>query len=280
MELVRGFPLSTCPIEKIKPRAKNLMDQCLDIAVNLIKNGIVHGDLNEFNLMLEDVDEDGKEHEIPKIFMIDFPQMVSTDHSEAKDMFYRDVSGITTFFGNKFDLVCEELPDFDQLIEEQKLAEKQLEEEELNNLSWKMNLMESARKIGNETQGGWAPLPQQNREDENGGSEEFSSEPEEVSDEEPENEDEIQDQIAPLPPKSDTTETTQRLASIRNAMSQISGSTSMPPDQIKLKVKKAMELSKYRANSHKLRKSDKVSTKKRNEAKKDIAKTLQGGPLV
>merc|ERR1712066_863057 len=96
----------------------------------------------------------------------------------AKEQFYRDVKGICEYFRLKFDLELGEMPDFDEIIKEQeKLENLEMNEKEddvvgSDVLSWKMNLMDDARKIGNDTQGGWAPMPKLKREDdENNGSE-------------------------------------------------------------------------------------------------------------
>ena len=46
----------------------------MDLIIKLAEYGLVHGDFNEFNLMVDD-DE--------VVTMIDFPQMVSTSHPNA-----------------------------------------------------------------------------------------------------------------------------------------------------------------------------------------------------
>ena len=52
------------------------------LIVRLARHGLIHGDLNEFNLLIT---EDGE------ITLIDFPQMVSTNHKNAEYYFDRDV---------------------------------------------------------------------------------------------------------------------------------------------------------------------------------------------
>jgi RIO kinase 2 len=49
--------------------------ECMDLVVRLANCGLIHGDFNEFNLMVND-DE--------SITMYDFPQMVSTSHENAE----------------------------------------------------------------------------------------------------------------------------------------------------------------------------------------------------
>ena len=48
-----------------------------------------------------------------KVTLIDFPQMVSTSHINAQELFERDVACITRFFSSKLGLVLEgHQPDF------------------------------------------------------------------------------------------------------------------------------------------------------------------------
>ena len=53
-----------------------LYDECMNIIVRLANHGVIHGDFNEFNLMLND----NGDH----IIMYDFPQMVSTSHFNSQ----------------------------------------------------------------------------------------------------------------------------------------------------------------------------------------------------
>ena len=50
-------------------------NELMELIVKLARHGLVHGDFNEFNLML-----DKKDH----VTLIDFPQMLSTSHKSAK----------------------------------------------------------------------------------------------------------------------------------------------------------------------------------------------------
>nr|CAD7603626.1 unnamed protein product [Timema genevievae] len=72
MELVNGTPL--CQISEV-PDVEALYDDLMDIIVRLGNHGVIHGDFNEFNIMLTD---DGQP------IIIDFPQMVSTSHPNAE----------------------------------------------------------------------------------------------------------------------------------------------------------------------------------------------------
>jgi len=50
-------------------------NELMQLVVRLGNAGLIHGDLNEFNLLISD---DGR------ITLIDFPQMVSTSHMNAQ----------------------------------------------------------------------------------------------------------------------------------------------------------------------------------------------------
>src|SRR5690606_13907328 len=66
---------------------------------------LIHGDFNEFNLLIDDNE---------RLFMIDFPQMVSTTHINAKMYFDRDVTCIRVFFERRFGFVSDAYPVFEE----------------------------------------------------------------------------------------------------------------------------------------------------------------------
>lgn len=70
-----------------------LYSELMNLIVRLARSGLIHGDFNEFNLL---VTNDNKP------IMIDFPQMVSTSHRNAEMYFNRDVECIRTFFRRRF----------------------------------------------------------------------------------------------------------------------------------------------------------------------------------
>jgi RIO kinase 2 len=74
-------------------QAQKVYERCLSLMVKLAEHGLVHGDFNEFNLFVTDD---------YRIVMIDFPQMVSTDHFNAADLFDRDVQNLANFFQRRF----------------------------------------------------------------------------------------------------------------------------------------------------------------------------------
>ncbi|XP_021554885.1 serine/threonine-protein kinase RIO2 isoform X3 [Neomonachus schauinslandi] len=72
MELINGYPL--CQIHHVEDPA-SVYDEAMELIVKLANHGLIHGDFNEFNLILDKDDH---------ITMIDFPQMVSTSHHNAE----------------------------------------------------------------------------------------------------------------------------------------------------------------------------------------------------
>jgi len=75
----------------------------MTLLVNLANHGVIHGDFNEFNILLD-------ENEDP--ILIDFPQMVSTSHENAEMYFDRDVKCICVFFKRRFGYESELFPTF------------------------------------------------------------------------------------------------------------------------------------------------------------------------
>ncbi|KAM4577006.1 serine/threonine-protein kinase RIO2 [Odontesthes bonariensis] len=100
MELINGYPL--CQVHELQDPSA-LYSEFMELIVKLANHGLIHGDFNEFNLMLDDQDH---------ITMIDFPQMVSTSHTNAEWYFDRDVKCIVDFFAKRFQYESELFPTF------------------------------------------------------------------------------------------------------------------------------------------------------------------------
>lgn len=91
MSLCKGaFPLNQVQ-EMARPDL--VYQKLVELYIELASYGLVHCDFNEFNLLI-DSDEN--------ITLIDFPQMVSTDHPQAAEFFARDVECLRTFFSKRF----------------------------------------------------------------------------------------------------------------------------------------------------------------------------------
>jgi serine/threonine-protein kinase RIO1 len=92
MQLVDGVPLNQ--IAELND-APAVAASVIAVIVRLARHGLVHCDLNEFNIMIGD-DE--------MITVIDFPQMVSTKHPDAENFYNRDMDGVVRFFCHRFGL--------------------------------------------------------------------------------------------------------------------------------------------------------------------------------
>lgn len=103
MELINGHPL--CHVHDLEDPAQ-LYDQLMDLLVKLGNCGLIHGDFNEFNLMLNSED---------KPTLIDFPQMMSTSHRNAEWYFDRDVNCVREFFKKRFGYESELFPKFSDI---------------------------------------------------------------------------------------------------------------------------------------------------------------------
>ncbi|KAL6114293.1 riok2 [Pungitius sinensis] len=100
MEFINGYPL--CQVHELQD-PPGLYNEFMELIVKLANHGLIHGDFNEFNLMLDDQDH---------ITMIDFPQMVSTSHVNAEWYFDRDVKCIRDFFAKRYNYESELYPTF------------------------------------------------------------------------------------------------------------------------------------------------------------------------
>ncbi|KAG8511644.1 Serine/threonine-protein kinase RIO2, partial [Galemys pyrenaicus] len=109
MELINGYPL--CQIHHVEDPA-SVYDEAMELIVKLANHGLIHGDFNEFNLILDKDDH---------ITMIDFPQMVSTSHPNAEWYFDRDVKCIRDFFMKRFGYESELYPTFSDIRREDSL---------------------------------------------------------------------------------------------------------------------------------------------------------------
>jgi len=88
---------------------QTVLERLMRLIIRLGRAGLVHGDFNEFNLMISP-DE--------KITLIDFPQIVHLNHLNARELFDRDVRSVCEWFRKKCDLVVEKYPSFDEVLAE------------------------------------------------------------------------------------------------------------------------------------------------------------------
>lgn len=118
MSMIEAFPLRQ--ISDI-PNPAALYSELIDMILRLARYGLIHGDFNEFNILVKEEEEDpgvssesqkGKEATVTPIkpvpILIDFPQMISVDHPNAEMYFDRDVNCIKKFFQRRFHFVSDE----------------------------------------------------------------------------------------------------------------------------------------------------------------------------
>lgn len=96
MSLAKGYPLRSVT-KLINPGP--VYNQLIDIVVRLAQAGLIHCDFNEFNVMISDESE---------VTMIDFPQMVSTSHRNAKMYFERDAECVRAYFMRRYNFYPED----------------------------------------------------------------------------------------------------------------------------------------------------------------------------
>lgn len=116
MSLVDAFPLRQ--ISKV-PKPAELYSELMDMILELARFGLIHGDFNEFNILIKEevipdengdapAIEDAPDERIRLVpVLIDFPQMVSIDHANAEMYFDRDVNCIKRYFQRKFHFVSD-----------------------------------------------------------------------------------------------------------------------------------------------------------------------------
>merc|ERR1719401_1789457 len=106
MSFVRAQPLQHMR-ELVRPQ--QVLERLMRLLVRLARAGIVHGDFNELNLMI-DAEE--------KVTLIDFPQIIHLNHQNAQEHFERDVLSICEFFRRRIGIDVEEFPTWEQVKEE------------------------------------------------------------------------------------------------------------------------------------------------------------------
>lgn len=104
MSLIDAFPMRA--ISDV-PNPASLYAELISMILRLAQYGLIHGDFNEFNILLEEKktppSEAGNGPDIILTpILIDFPQMISVDHENAEFYFDRDVNCIKRFFERRF----------------------------------------------------------------------------------------------------------------------------------------------------------------------------------
>ncbi|KAI0721279.1 RIO1-domain-containing protein [Cerioporus squamosus] len=91
MEFIDAYPLRQVAD---LPSPGALYSELMDMIVRFARAGLIHGDFNEFNILIR--------RDTGEPVVIDFPQMVSTSHKNAEWYFNRDVECIRRFFRRRF----------------------------------------------------------------------------------------------------------------------------------------------------------------------------------
>ncbi|KAI1280381.1 Serine/threonine-protein kinase RIO2 [Halotydeus destructor] len=102
MELIEGTILNTVILDTLEEKEK-LYNQLMNLLLSLANDyGVVHGDFNEFNIMIRD--------ETNEPVLIDFPQMVPINHRFAEPYFERDVKCLVDLFKKRFNYEATDTP--------------------------------------------------------------------------------------------------------------------------------------------------------------------------
>jgi RIO kinase 2 len=91
MGIIEGAQLSK--YKDIGKPEKVLKEILLNLRKAYIKAHLIHADISEYNIILK---PDGH------LLIIDWPQAVKTDHSNANELLERDIKNVVTYFSRKF----------------------------------------------------------------------------------------------------------------------------------------------------------------------------------
>jgi RIO kinase 2 len=110
--ILMSFVDDSYPLRQISavPDPAGLYAELIAMILRLAKHGLIHGDFNEFNILIkEETADDDDAHEgsaetavTLTPILIDFPQMISMDHQNAEMYFDRDVNCLKRFFERRF----------------------------------------------------------------------------------------------------------------------------------------------------------------------------------
>ncbi|MCX6686759.1 MAG: serine/threonine protein phosphatase [Methanoregula sp.] len=88
MSLVAGPNLNRCRLDD----PAGMLDEILGNVRQAYRAGIIHADLSEFNIMVEE----------GRCVIIDWPQWVEADHPNAQNILQRDIENILAYFKRKY----------------------------------------------------------------------------------------------------------------------------------------------------------------------------------
>jgi len=131
LELINGqilnhFTEESFYPEELKEKVAKLYRRLMDLILRFAnETRVVHGDFNEFNILIKNDD-----HELEPV-IIDFPQMLCVDHELAPEHFERDVHCIVDFFNKRFHYESDYIPkwaDVEDNIEKDSQIDRFLED--------------------------------------------------------------------------------------------------------------------------------------------------------
>jgi len=88
MSLINGQNLNRCRLDA----PGEVLDEILDNLQKAFGAGLIHADLSEYNILIED----------GKCVIIDWPQWVETTHPNAQTILERDIDNILVYFWRKY----------------------------------------------------------------------------------------------------------------------------------------------------------------------------------
>lgn len=127
MEFAKGVQLNKIR-ELEQHEIEHLVNNLYQILIDIAKLGYVHGDYNEFNII---VDEENVVS-ANSITIIDFPQCLKTSHHAAPEYFDRDSMSIKLFFERRFKYVLDQIPTWADIQAELNLSELDSNEADFN----------------------------------------------------------------------------------------------------------------------------------------------------
>jgi RIO kinase 2 len=89
MQYIKGIQLSEIIVLE---EAKIFLEEILENIKIAYENGVIHSDLSEFNVLVDDK---------TNIWIIDWPQYITKEHYNAQEILERDIKNITYFFERK-----------------------------------------------------------------------------------------------------------------------------------------------------------------------------------
>ncbi|KIH90126.1 RIO kinase 2 [Sporothrix brasiliensis 5110] len=117
--IVMSFVDNALPLRQVSavPDPAALYAELIGLILRLAQHGLIHGDFNEFNIMIQEQrpvatdsqrdTADGADENLAVVpILIDFPQMVSMEHKNAEMYFDRDVACVKRFFERRFHFIA------------------------------------------------------------------------------------------------------------------------------------------------------------------------------